>query len=857
MLAAISDDGAILNINVSAGETLQINPTSSGYLFTSNQVFDDVGVADPNDFSGFDTLSLQLLDLAQYYVVRITDSGAGAAVTFGGSATHTFRDQFQVTLDNSPVDQGVKFVGINDFGDLGLRVTTDTGILVDFGAEIRTNNGDVRLIANPNRNTARPFDGIVVDGTIETRGTGDILLVGTGGGNVPYQSELSAHGIIFKDGSRVASTSQSAFGGSVSLFGTGNTGRRRTNVGMIIGGDVEIQSAYGDIDIRANAPEWAFENIFQTEILSTISSTGTGLDAANISIKANASEFSTYLNDDLEISTVDGDISIEAAGESYLRIPITSTGVGPDAGNISIHMTRPRLDTLTSVDGDISVTSDLNIEMIGNIVTTGTTPDSGNVYLRASGQVSVLDVLTNQGNITLEAIPTDKAYGGSVVFQKLETIGGDIFINADGNLDDLTVVASHRVATTQILSQSGNITIHARGSSIDRDLFILASSVIGGPNATGDIEIRADSIVNRATDPFQTSGQVSVSRFNPARVTLEPTVSAETVTVIAEEIFVPQFTNITAPLTRLKGNIQSTEDFLDLAFIGDLFLATGSKLNIESPAYNPGLWVEGSLSLQPGGVDLTVVGDVSDPPGIYVTEDFNGASGSVFNLTVTEVQRTMPLIQVEGDFNIAFSNITLNLSTDNLVPEAGAEYLLVGRGGGRGGFAGYGSNYYNDIPSDKLLPNWLGSGRTAVFTYRGGDGNDISIKVLPTQDDVVVFNNSVDSWWTLKSGYELTTDVWADGDWDAIAGDFNGDGRMDRAARQRNTGQWWVQTDQIDGSETQWVRWANDADAGWRNIQVGDVNGDGLDDIIAQMQTGHWWAAVSTGTSFRNQYLVR
>ncbi|HEX6986482.1 MAG TPA: VCBS repeat-containing protein, partial [Planctomycetaceae bacterium] len=48
--------------------------------------------------------------------------------------------------------------------------------------------------------------------------------------------------------------------------------------------------------------------------------------------------------------------------------------------------------------------------------------------------------------------------------------------------------------------------------------------------------------------------------------------------------------------------------------------------------------------------------------------------------------------------------------------------------------------------------------------------------------------------------------------------------------------------------------WAEAAD--WRSVMVADVAGDGRPDIVARTATGNWWAAVSTGVGFTNQYLA-
>jgi hypothetical protein len=87
---------------------------------------------------------------------------------------------------------------------------------------------------------------------------------------------------------------------------------------------------------------------------------------------------------------------------------------------------------------------------------------------------------------------------------------------------------------------------------------------------------------------------------------------------------------------------------------------------------------------------------------------------------------------------------------------------------------------------------------------------------------------------------------------DAVTGDFNGDGRTDIAARNLQTGDWWVGiSNGTSFTTTIWTTW--NPNATWVDVKVGDFTGNGKDDIIARVQqTGQWWLAQSTGSSFTN-----
>jgi hypothetical protein len=115
------------------------------------------------------------------------------------------------------------------------------------------------------------------------------------------------------------------------------------------------------------------------------------------------------------------------------------------------------------------------------------------------------------------------------------------------------------------------------------------------------------------------------------------------------------------------------------------------------------------------------------------------------------------------------------------------------------------------------------------------------------------------SWWTgISTGSSFSTSMWAQWNpnvtWvDVQVGDFTGDGKADIAGRVLQSGQWWVGVS--NGSTafatTLWTTW--NPNVTWADVKVGDFNGDGMTDIVGRVaQTGQWWVAQSTGSSFGN-----
>jgi hypothetical protein len=63
-------------------------------------------------------------------------------------------------------------------------------------------------------------------------------------------------------------------------------------------------------------------------------------------------------------------------------------------------------------------------------------------------------------------------------------------------------------------------------------------------------------------------------------------------------------------------------------------------------------------------------------------------------------------------------------------------------------------------------------------------------------------------------------------------------------------GQWWVSTSTGSGFVTN--RWGTGWNEGarWRNILVGDFNGDGKAEVAGRTASGEWWVSLSSGSAF-------
>jgi hypothetical protein len=130
------------------------------------------------------------------------------------------------------------------------------------------------------------------------------------------------------------------------------------------------------------------------------------------------------------------------------------------------------------------------------------------------------------------------------------------------------------------------------------------------------------------------------------------------------------------------------------------------------------------------------------------------------------------------------------------------------------------------------------------------------------KDDIVARNAATGQWWVgVSTGTRFLSSIW--GTWspavtwvDVQVGDLTGNGKMDIVGRVKDSGQWWAGVSTGSAFKNAlWATWAPDSPSlTWVDIRIGDLTGSGRADIIGRvLQSGQWWAGISTGTSFTNQ----
>jgi len=109
---------------------------------------------------------------------------------------------------------------------------------------------------------------------------------------------------------------------------------------------------------------------------------------------------------------------------------------------------------------------------------------------------------------------------------------------------------------------------------------------------------------------------------------------------------------------------------------------------------------------------------------------------------------------------------------------------------------------------------------------------------------------SYGEWWvSLSNGVVFNKSAW--GNWaeaagwrDVTAADFNGDGRADIAGRT-STGLWFVaRSTGTAFAMSQWAAW--NETLGWKDVRVGDFNRDGRADLVARNDAGEIFVGATT-----------
>ncbi|MCB1208644.1 MAG: choice-of-anchor D domain-containing protein, partial [Verrucomicrobiales bacterium] len=164
--------------------------------------------------------------------------------------------------------------------------------------------------------------------------------------------------------------------------------------------------------------------------------------------------------------------------------------------------------------------------------------------------------------------------------------------------------------------------------------------------------------------------------------------------------------------------------------IGDTTSGTGT-VTADTATFNDPITLAGGSIVDGAGTDLTlspnaVLDGSVKPGGSGALGDLNASgalslgdgSGVTFEVSGAATHDT---ITAAGAVNIGTGVTATFTSLASYTPTGGESFTLISRTGGTGTFDG--------LPEGALIPNFLGSGLTAVITYAGGDGDDVVVAV--------------------------------------------------------------------------------------------------------------------------------
>lgn len=378
--------------------------------------------------------------------INLTNANLDINAQAGGTSGSSTNYGFSMKNTASIISTGSGTISIDGTGGIGTN--SNVGVKI-ASSNIDSDSGSISITGQGGTGTGTGNSGVYVDfGSIASTGTGidaaTITINGTGGAGTDGNT-----GIL------QTNASITSIYGDVSLIAQGGNGTGLANIGILIDSG------------------------------SVVSSTGTGTDAATITIDGTggtSSVFGIGIKIDkstTKVTSVDGDISITGQGSSgaggvhfgvnLSDAEISSTGTGPDAATITVYgtggtgggsndgiaFTGVSGDAdVTSVDGDISITSADNAAFSNSMSINST---SGNITILAdaatgnNGKIIAIHdgtiINAGSGNIDLD---TD----GTIFLSGLSTTGhvtvdstsGSILDHGDTNIDIIAGTASINAA---------------------------------------------------------------------------------------------------------------------------------------------------------------------------------------------------------------------------------------------------------------------------------------------------------------------------------------------------------------------------------------------------------------------------
>ncbi len=701
-------------------------------------------------------------------VVRSVDGdiswiGRGAAGTVGnnvGIKTGEF------TLESTGVGANAARISVQGIGGSGTNSNAGASLEGD-NSVIRSVDGAISLLGDVGLDsTEHGNSGIWVGASVISTGTAPIDITGIGG----VGSQFS-RGVLISGANTVVSSQSSP----ITIIGTGGNTTLGSSQGVVVSNSSTIVSHTGSISITGRGGNGGSHNqgIWHGSS-ATIRSTGTGAIAATIVLDGTGGTGESWnlgllVSGVSLISSIDGDITLigtggDGFGPSNRGVEFTffdrieSTGTGQHAANISIIGTGGNGTAFNhafySVVGENApaLISSIDCDILINATSGQVLTEGSNSAITVEAPISA----TGDGSITLNGTATfgtNWSRGVAVVRTIVSTNSGDLSVTGvggrgSGNQNEGVVVSNEATLTThtglislngtsgtnnshgveiwgnagaggKVLSTgSGSIEIVAsgEGSGVKDDFRIYADAIIGGPNATGDITIKADTMTLSDNASIQSSGNLTIAPMTDGLETQSISLGFE------------------SPGGRSDLNLTDSE----LATIQSGF----ASITIGTPglADNRNLLVVDSVQLPSattviGGTINDALGTDLDASSTTLVGTIDArvlrASGDVLlaanSTLLIDVAGTQPGEGAQQHYQLVAAGkvdiqVGAELNVNRIVswrPQGGEQITIVQRTGGSGTFAG--------LAEGALLPEFL----NATISYVGGDGDDV-VLTLPT-----------------------------------------------------------------------------------------------------------------------------
>ncbi|MFZ5805761.1 MAG: filamentous hemagglutinin N-terminal domain-containing protein [Verrucomicrobiota bacterium] len=457
------------------------------------------------------------LGVAIHHFAQVISNGTGdnaARIAITGTGGSGSIGNYGVCVSDSTTKISSKEGDVLITGQGGNSAGVNIGVVLQNGAQVESTGvgagaASIALIGmGGNGYGSNSNYGVLLqnDGTNITTIDGDILITGQGG--IDGSANL---GFAMVSASKILSNGTTSDAGTITIIGTGGSGAD-FNAGIYIANvDPEIRSVMGDILLMGQGGSGTGSSHMGVCLGDPpqISSTGTGSDAANITIIGTGGN---GINDNYgiympgKVQTVDGDILMIGQGNGTgannmgIRIlaggQVLSTGAGSNAGTITLIGTGSANGTsgntgvqiqdgtskISSIDGAIAITGQ------GGVCATGT--------FNYGVMIANGSTVTSTGTTNTAATITIAGTGGSGesnnrgvevsgVGSKVSSFAGNILIQGVGGLNTLAyspgvhIYSGGLVESLGIGANAASITILGMGTVNSYGVNINGNGILG------------------------------------------------------------------------------------------------------------------------------------------------------------------------------------------------------------------------------------------------------------------------------------------------------------------------------------------------------------------------------------------